>query len=316
MEVRALRAFVAVVECGGFSAAARRLRVSQSAVSQTIHGLEQQLGVQLLIRGSSGVQVTESGVLLLGEARAVIARIDQALAVMTRHTSDGEDTVLRLGIPLDLPAMLLSRPLSALSTAHPNVRVRPRHLGTDAQVEALSSCELDLGLVRSRPSSADLDAVLVACEPMGVLLSVDLADRLSGVDGIALHALAGLEWVGFPRGQCSAWYDEIAAVFRSRGLELGPSAAEDTLLTADVKLASVAAGGYFSLAPRDWSYPLVASVVWLPLAGSPLIRRTWAAWPAKSARSDIATFVAALSDGQLGEQPGINGAHSRLRQLN
>lgn len=70
MELRELRVFVAVAEEGGMSAAARRLHVSQSALSQTVTALERQLGVKLLVRSSSGVRTTEAGAMLLNEARA------------------------------------------------------------------------------------------------------------------------------------------------------------------------------------------------------------------------------------------------------
>jgi DNA-binding transcriptional LysR family regulator len=69
VELRELRSFVAVAEEGGLSAAARRLHVSQSALSQTIQSIERQLGVQLLIRTSTGTRLTEAGSVLLTEAR-------------------------------------------------------------------------------------------------------------------------------------------------------------------------------------------------------------------------------------------------------
>jgi DNA-binding transcriptional LysR family regulator len=71
MEIRELRVFVAVVEEGGLSAAARRLHVSQSALSQTIRLLERQLGVQLLVRDHAGARPTPSGQVLLAEARTL-----------------------------------------------------------------------------------------------------------------------------------------------------------------------------------------------------------------------------------------------------
>jgi DNA-binding transcriptional LysR family regulator len=89
MELRELRAFVAVVEEGGLSAAARRLHGSEPALSQTVSGLERQLGVKLLVRGSAGVRATEAGTALLGEARAVLARHDQALRAMAQYTGPG-----------------------------------------------------------------------------------------------------------------------------------------------------------------------------------------------------------------------------------
>ncbi|HYZ54785.1 MAG TPA: LysR family transcriptional regulator [Streptosporangiaceae bacterium] len=89
MELRELRAFVAVAEEGGISAAARRLHVSQPALSQTVNALERELGVKLLERSSTGVRITEAGTTLLAEARAILARHDQALRAMAGYTSDG-----------------------------------------------------------------------------------------------------------------------------------------------------------------------------------------------------------------------------------
>jgi len=83
MEIRELRAFIAVAEEGSFSAAARRLHLSQSALSQTIQALERQLGTQLLLRSSTGVTATDPGALLLREGRALIAQHDQLLRDLT-----------------------------------------------------------------------------------------------------------------------------------------------------------------------------------------------------------------------------------------
>lgn len=288
-----MRAFVAVVEEGGLSAAARRLHVSQPALSQTVNALERQLGVRLLVRGRTGVEPTDAGRTLLTEARAVLARYDQALTALARHAGDG-GTILRFGIPLELPSGLLSRPLADLAERYPDTKVLPRHMSTAAQFAALAAGELDVGLVREHPVGPDLDAVLVVEEHLGVLLDAGLAAKLNGPDGIRLDALAGLEWVGFPRGGSPAWYDEITSILRSHGLELGPAAPEGQELIAAVKLAAVAAGGAFALAPPGWTQPLPDSITWTPLAGQPLVRRTWAVWPASSHRRDLGHLVAAL----------------------
>ena len=97
MEFRELTAFVAIVEEGGLSAASRRLHISQPALSQTMNNLERELAVKLLVRSSTGVQPTEAGTTFLVEARAVLARRDQALATMAALTADG-GSVIRLGI--------------------------------------------------------------------------------------------------------------------------------------------------------------------------------------------------------------------------
>ncbi len=288
-----MRAFVVVVEQGSLSAAARRLHVSQPALSQTMNALERQLGVQLLTRRSTGVQATDAGLTLLAEARAVLARHDQAVAAVTRHTGAG-DSVLRLGIPLELPTDLLSGPLAELATAYPGTRVQARHLSTAAQLAALRAGDIDVGLVREHPIGPDLDAVLVVAEPLGVLLAAEPAAALAGPDGIRLDALAGLDWVGFPRSGSPAWYDELTAILRSHGLDLGAGAPEGQELIPEVKLAAVTAGRAFALAPPSWPQPIPDSVTWSPLVGHPLVRRTWAAWPASSHRRDLGHLIAAL----------------------
>jgi DNA-binding transcriptional LysR family regulator len=296
MELREMRAFVAVVEEGGVSAAARRLHLSQPALSQTIGTLERQLGVRLLVRSTTGVQPTEAGRTLLAEARAVLSRYDQAVAAVTGD-QPGAGTVLRLGIPLELPADLLVQPLAEVAASYPATRVEARHLSTSAQVTALRAGELDVGLVREHPAGPDLDAVLVVEEHLGVLLAADQADRLAGPDGpdgVRLDALAGLDWVGFDRSGSPAWYGELTAILRSHGLELGSPAPDGQELIPDVKLAAVTAGRAFALAPPNWPRPLPDVVVWLPLVGHPIVRRTWAVWPATSRRRDVGLFVAAL----------------------
>ncbi|MFF1608478.1 LysR family transcriptional regulator [Amycolatopsis sp. NPDC058278] len=287
MEIRELRAFVAVVEAGAMSKAARRLHVSQPALSQTITALERRLGVRLLVRTSTGVQVTDAGTTLLGEARAVLARHDQALAAMARHTADG---VLRVGVPLELPPELLPSALARL----PDTRVQARHLSSVAQVAALRAGELDVGLVRERPPGPDLDAALVVTEDVGVLLAADLAEKLGSP--VRLEDLAGLEWFAFPRAGSPAWYDELAAILRSHGLDVGPEVPEEQRLIIELKIPAVSAGGAYAFAPPAWPYPLPDTVRWVPLAGNPIVRRTWAVWPATSRRRDVAEFVAALED--------------------
>ena len=78
-----LEAFIAAAEEGTFSAAARRLDVSQPALSQAVTALERQLSVQLLVRSSTGVRTTEAGVTLLAEARAILVRHDQMVRTVT-----------------------------------------------------------------------------------------------------------------------------------------------------------------------------------------------------------------------------------------
>jgi DNA-binding transcriptional LysR family regulator len=287
-----MRMFIAVVEEGSVTAAARRLHISQPALSQAMAALERGLGLELLVRHRTGVQLTDAGATLLAESRAVLARHDQALAALSRRDAPGD--VLRLGIPLELPPDLLPGPLATLGAAHPETRVQARHASTAAQLDALRRGELDVGLVRERPSGPDLDATLAAEERLGVLLARTSAETLVTDRGVRLEALAGLDWVGFPRSGSPAWFDELTAILRSHGVSPGDDAPAGQELIAEVKLAAVTSGRAFALAPPHWSQPMPDSVSWYPLTGTPLVRRTWVVWPANSTRLDLALFVDAL----------------------
>lgn len=275
------------------SAASRRLHVSQPALSQTVSSLERQLGVKLLERSSTGVRPTEAGAALLAEARAVLSRHDQAVRRMAEFTSEGGG-VLRLGVPMELPAGLLERTLAKFAANRPDTRVVPRHLSTSGQLSAMRSDELDVGLVRERPAGKEFDAMLVLQENLGVLLASELSAGIVGPDGVRLEALSDLQWLGFPRSNSPAWHDELTAILRTHGIDLGPPPPEDQLLIAAVKFAAVSAGRSFALAPENWLHPIPDSVTWSPLIGHPLVRRTWVVWPANSRRRDIGQLVTAF----------------------
>lgn len=74
----AMETFVIVVECGSFSAAARRLEVGQPAVSKSVAQLEARLGVRLLLRSAKGLLPTEAGQSFYGFARRAIEEANQA----------------------------------------------------------------------------------------------------------------------------------------------------------------------------------------------------------------------------------------------
>jgi hypothetical protein len=153
---------------------------------------------------------------------------------------------------------------------------------------------LDVGLVRERPVGPEFEAMLVVTERLGVLLTRTLADEIAEPGGVALESLGDLTWIGFPRSGSPAWYDHIVAVLRSHGVLVQAPQSDDQALIAEVKVAGVQTGRAFTLAPPDWSQPLPDDVTWCPLLGAPLVRRTWAIWPAGTRRRDIGAFITAL----------------------
>jgi DNA-binding transcriptional LysR family regulator len=286
-----LEAFVAVAEEGRVSAAARRLHVSQPALSQTISTLERQLGVQLLVRSSSGVQATRAGLTLLAEARDILARHDRMLRTLSATATDSRG--IQLGIPVELAPDLL-RAVARFAAEHPCTRVIPRHVSMGEQLAGLRRGELDVAFMREHPAGTEFDTMLVARENLGVLLAGELAARLVGPHGIALDALAGLEWISFPRSGSPAWFDELAATLRSHGIDTGDRAGGENFPIPSVTFTALSAGQAFALAPPEWAHPIPDTVVWSPLVGNPVVRRTWAVWSAQCRNRDVAHLIGAF----------------------
>ncbi|NML47591.1 LysR family transcriptional regulator [Ramlibacter sp. G-1-2-2] len=117
-----LAVFTAVAEAGGFTAAADRLGMTKSAVSLRVRQLEAQLGVDLFVRTTRRVQLTQAGQQLFDAAAAPLRTVREALAgaASSRQLLTGH---LRITAPVEQAAMSLAAPLARFSAAHPGLRI-------------------------------------------------------------------------------------------------------------------------------------------------------------------------------------------------
>ncbi|MGG5288890.1 LysR family transcriptional regulator [Pseudomonas shirazensis] len=98
MDIRELRSFVKVAQCGGFSRAARELFIAQPALSRQIAKLEEQLQVELFTRHGRGVELTAAGSRLLERAEIMLRYVEET-ADHVRNTADEERGHLAIGLP-------------------------------------------------------------------------------------------------------------------------------------------------------------------------------------------------------------------------
>ncbi|WP_156680392.1 LysR family transcriptional regulator [Sphingomonas profundi] len=119
-----LRLFLAIVDCGSFAAAGRRLNRAVSVVSYGIANLEAQLGVPLFDRaGTRRPTLTEAGRAVLAEARAVAQGVD-GLRATVKGLLDGLEAEVNLAVDVMLPAPRLGRVLRDFAAAFPTVTLR------------------------------------------------------------------------------------------------------------------------------------------------------------------------------------------------
>ncbi len=96
MDFRQLRSFVAVAEEMHFGRAAERLHVAPTALSRLVKALEDEIGVRLLTRTTRAVTLTRAGLGFLEDAKAILARTEEA-ARNAREVADGGGLTLRVG---------------------------------------------------------------------------------------------------------------------------------------------------------------------------------------------------------------------------
>src|ERR1700680_929668 len=93
MELRHLRYFIAVAEEGSVTVAAqKRLHTAQPSLSRQIHDLELELGVQLLIRGARGIELTAAGSVFLVHARVELLLVEAAGEAARRAAQPGRSS--------------------------------------------------------------------------------------------------------------------------------------------------------------------------------------------------------------------------------
>jgi len=115
-----LRTFVAIVDAGGFTQAARQVHRTQSAVSMQVRRLEETLDRVLFQRDGRGVQLAPDGEALLGYARRLLKLHDEAVAALTRPDLAG---LVRIGTPDDYVDRFLPEILARFARAFPRVQV-------------------------------------------------------------------------------------------------------------------------------------------------------------------------------------------------
>lgn len=143
-----LRAFVAVKETGGFTRAAQRLHLTQSAVSHQIRRLEEQVGRPLLYRTTRTLTLTEDGNDFLQHAERILASLD---ALSRRFQPSPVCGVVRFGVPETFLGERLPQLLSRFARAFPEVRLDV-NVGTYLDLRAMIKAgELDLAVVLAEP---------------------------------------------------------------------------------------------------------------------------------------------------------------------
>ncbi|WP_127900893.1 LysR family transcriptional regulator [Solirhodobacter olei] len=231
LDMTALRAFVAVAECGGVTKAAGVLNLTQSAVSMQVKRLEEAMGRALFHRGGRKLTMSGEGEQVLSYARRMLALNDELLARLSDEACCGE---LRLGVPDDIVYPHIPGVLKRLAREFPRTRITLISNYTNGLREGFAKGEYDVILTtEDRPDPAaevltECDLVWVGAEGGCAWQQRPLRLALEEQCIFRPLALAALEQAGI------AW--EMGSSGRNCEV-MGATAAADLAVTARLRWA-------------------------------------------------------------------------------
>ena len=149
-----LRTFIAAVEEGSFSAASRKLRRSQSVVSETVGNLEGQIGVPLFDRSGRYPKLTPAGVILLADARSIITGVD-LLKARAKGMAVGLEPELSVVVDVFYPIDAITQVAKEFRQQYPGVALRIYVEALGAAIQPVLDGRCSVGIVGSLPVIPD-----------------------------------------------------------------------------------------------------------------------------------------------------------------
>ncbi|OAE13533.1 LysR family transcriptional regulator [Pseudomonas simiae] len=249
LELRQLKAFVAIAEEGYITRAAERLGMQQPPLTRMLQSLEAELGVVLMERLPRGVRPTTAGLALLDEARALLARAD-GVADVVRRAARGERGRLAIGFTSSAALHpFVPSVLRLFRETFVGVSVVLEEAGTGELLDALVHEKLDAAFIRSPLSATQsLQDEPILVEPMLLALPTDHPLALDAQSPLPLAALATEAFVLYRRRVGLGLYDAILVACREAGFS--PQVVQEApRMTATLSL--VAAGLGVSIVPAS-----------------------------------------------------------------
>jgi len=251
ISIRHMEVFVALIEEGSFTRAARAMELSQSTVSGHIADLERRLGVRLVERDRSGVRPTAAGHALLLPAREVL-RAERNARMAVQELSGLLRGTLIVGGSTIPASYVLPEMFARFHKKHEKVALR-LVTGDSAEVLALvRGAQVELGIVGARPDSEDVEAAEVGGDELTLVFATDhpFAARESvTVDEVLDEPVVMREAGSGTRGATEAALRGIAPDAPKRlnvACEVGTAQAQKAAVRAGLGVAFVS-----SLAVRD-----------------------------------------------------------------
>ncbi|HWH42112.1 MAG TPA: LysR substrate-binding domain-containing protein [Usitatibacter sp.] len=207
-ELSQLRCFVAVGEELHFRRAAERLNMTQPPLSRQIRLLEHQVGTPLLERTNRVVRFTAAGRAFFPEATRIL-RLAEEAATSARRIAKAEGGSIAVGFTASFGYGLLPDIVRRLHRRVPSLSLTLKEMVTGAQIEALASGRLDVGLLRPHAPHGALESVLLGRDAL--MLAVPRAEARKWPKQPTLSCLDGRRLISYSPYEASYFYQLVHA---------------------------------------------------------------------------------------------------------
>lgn len=215
MELRHLRYFVAVADEKNFTRAAERLHIAQPPLSRQIQQLEEELGVELIEKGTRPVKLTEAGAFFHAHAQELLAKAAE-LKTMTQRVGKIERT-LSIGFVASTLYGLLPRIVRRYRSLHPEVEVTFHELTTMQQIQALKDGVIDVGFGRVKSEDPNIRRIVLREERLVMALPSG-HPRAASSDAMSLVDLQSENLLVYPKTPRPSFADQVLSVLSERAI--------------------------------------------------------------------------------------------------
>jgi DNA-binding transcriptional LysR family regulator len=285
MELRHLRAFVAVAEEGTFTRAARRLHVSQPPLSRQVRQLERELGITLFTRRRDGVELTQDGTLLLERAQAALTAF-RDFEDCTKSVGSRERP-LRIGIGWGLWEAV-ERIREHHERRFPGLRFVAEDLCT--QRSAAQERRIDVAVMRPPVDTTHYESRPLFEEQFVALLAD--THPLASRKGIRLTELAAEPLLMYERSLGPGVYDKTFSLFRAAGIQPHVVGAQPPPYAQGAMMLVASRQGYYvGIASPFTQTHRVSGVAVVPLLESDASLEVRIAWRRQETSRCVTEFV-------------------------
>jgi DNA-binding transcriptional LysR family regulator len=294
VEMRHLRALLALAEELNFTRAAEKLHLTQQALSGQIRQLEERVGTRLVERDTRRVGLTRAGLTLCAQARPLLASAQHAISAT--RAAGGESTSLTVGYIAPLTRRLVAPAVERFTDSHPQVELRIHFSSFLDPLAGLREGAADVAFLYGEFEHDGIERQYLFSEPRGVALAAD--HPLAAKSTVAIEDFVEEPLIEVPTRD-PIWRDYwMAAEHRDRQ----PPKIAATVHTLDglIEAVAVGLGAALPVAPVMDALGSAAGVIFRPIAGlAPL--DVWVARRQDDERPDVAAFrdaaIAALRTG-------------------